>query len=83
MTEKEHLAKLVEKTKKWIVYWYDTQEWHELNLTDPAFYAEHLYKADIECILVPKKCYDDPKLKKYLDEMIEDEICILPGKSLN
>ena len=63
MTEKKHLTKLVEKTKKWIVYWYDTQEWHELNLTDPAFYAEHLYKSDIECILVPKKCYDDPKWK--------------------
>ena len=83
MGEKERLAKLVKNTKIWKVYWYDTKEWDTLNLTDPATYAEHLYNCEIDCILVPEKCYDDPEWKERIKEMIADGICILPGKSLN
>ena len=83
MGEKERLAKLVKNTKIWKVYWYDTKEWDTLNLTDPASYAEHLYKCEIDCILVPEKCYNDPEWKEHINEMILENICILPGKSLN
>ena len=53
MDEDERLAELVSDANFWRVYWYDTKTWDTLRLTDPASYAEHLYKCDIDCILVP------------------------------
>ena len=83
MGEKERLSKLVTDAKFWRVYWYDTKEWDTLRLTDPASYAEHLHNFEIDCILVPEKCYNDPEWKEHINEMILENICILPGKSLN
>ena len=64
--------------KKWMVYWYDTEKWDEINLTDPNKYAEHLFRSQIECILIPKKAYDDPNWKERISELITEEICVLP-----
>lgn len=83
MEEKERLTELLDNPKSWKVYWYDTEEWDTLRLTDPATYAEHLYNCNIDCILIPEKCYNDPVWYERIKEMIEREICILPGKRLN
>jgi hypothetical protein len=77
------LPNLVADAKTWKVYWYDSKEWDTLRLTDPATYAEHLYNCDIDCILVPENCYNDPEWYEKIKEMITEGICILPGKSLN
>ena len=79
----ERLDKLISNPKAWKVYWYDTEEWDTLRLIDPATYAEHLYNCDIDCILVPENCYNDPEWYERIKEMIAEEICILPGKRLN
>lgn len=66
-------------SSSWMVYWYDTKEWNELNLTDANIYAEHLFNNEIDCILVPKKAYENPKWKSLFDEAIEREICVIPS----
>jgi len=68
------------KTKlgKWMVYWYDTEEWEEINLIEPSKYAEHLFNSQIECILIPKKAYEDPDWKERIIELIKEEMCVLP-----
>ena len=43
----------------------------------------YLYNCNIDCILIPEKCYNDPVWYERIKEMIEQEICILPGKRLN
>ena len=83
MDEDERLDELLSDAKTWKVYWYDSKEWDTLRLTAPAMYAEHLYDCGIDCILVPENCYNDPEWKERILEMIEEGICILPGKSLN
>jgi len=67
------------KASKWMVYWYDEGEWNELLLTDAPTYAEHLFTSRLECILIPKKAYDDPKNADMLDVIIKDELCVLPA----
>lgn len=41
--------------ERWDVYWYDTQEWVTLTLTDPVAYAKGLIDSGLEFILVPER----------------------------
>jgi hypothetical protein len=66
------------KATKWMVYWYDDEEWDELLLTDAPKYAEYLFESRLDCVLIPKEAYEDKVFYKEIKKFIEEYICILP-----
>jgi hypothetical protein len=67
------------KTEKWDVYWYDTEEWVSLTLTDPIVYSQMLVKAGIDFILVPEMDdLEDVIPGDIIDMIIEMGVTIFP-----
>ena len=66
------------KATKWMVYWYDEEEWNELLLTDAPKYAEHLFESRLDCVLIPKEAYENKDFYEEVKKFIKEYRCILP-----